>query len=393
MRALHSKHLAIYFLSSSALALSYPVFAAPAVSKTVPEGFTAEIRGAQRFTYDSNPLRLTTGEEEAFGSITSPELLLRWKTPTSQIISDSKIDANFFDESQYNSVDLHQKLLLSRNNQRWTAILRTTYDKETTRTAELTNYGLNLPKVKSTRIGAAPQIIFASTPRDRWILSSSASNVNYSTNAYTDYNFYSLAPSYEHKFDAENTGSIGINAQRYETTNDTLTSDSVGPTIGWTTQINPRLTLRTTAGTLYTKSDSSTGADNNTWNYVFSGNLAYTGNQDRLTFSATRARQPFGNGTETLLDTFAFTERHQLNQTLALNASGKYQSADYSSTPGVNLDEGYSAGAGVSYALTERTELNADYNYRHENLTSVANPIKQHVVMIGITYKPSLMNE
>lgn len=393
MKKVSRSCLALSLLATSALVLTSPAFAAP-VSQTVPEGFSAEMRGTQRLTYDSNPLRVTTDAVEAFGSVTIPELLLRWKTPTSQISSDSRINANFFDEGQYNSIDLHQKLLLSRNNERWTAAVRANFDQESTRTTELTSYGLNLPKVKTTRIGIAPQLIFASTPRDRWILNTSAGNISYDSNSYTNYNFYSVAPSYEHQFDNENMGTIGLNAQRYETTNDTLTSDSIGPSIGWTSLLNPRLTLRTTAGALYTKSDSSTvGADTNTWNYVFSGNLAYVGKQDTLSLSATRAREPFGNGTETLLDTFAITERHQLNQTVALNASGKYQSADYSSSPGVNLDEGYSAGAGVSYALTERTEVSADYNYRHENLTNTANAIKQHIVMVGITYKPSLINE
>ena len=281
-------------------------------------------------------------------------------------------------------------IMMRPNTTLWTASVRGNFDQETTRTAEITNYGLNLPKVRSTRVGATPQISFAPSPRDRWVLTASANNTSYDNNAYVDYNTYSISPSYEHKFDPENMGFIGVNGQRYETTNGNLTSDSIGPVVGWTSLLNPRLTLSTTAGALSTNSRSNVvGGDQQTWNYVFSGNLAYTGDQDRLDFTATRARQPFGNGTETLLDTFAIAERHQLNQTIALNASGKYQSADYSSTPGINLDEGYSAGGGISYALTERTELNADYNYRHENLTTVNNAIKQHIVMLGITYKPS----
>ncbi len=357
----------------------------------MPGGFSAEINGSQKFSYDSNPLRLTTGEKSLYGSTTSPELVLRRNTPTSAIASTTRVDANVFDHAEFNSVDLHQKLLLSKSNQRWTTSLDALLDYDTTRTSELTNYALNLPRVHNTRIGATPKVAFRHSDRGSLSLTGSVTNSTYDNNAFTDYNFYSVSPAYEYKFDPQNIGSIAMNGQRYETINGTsLTSDSFGPSLGWTHLLTPRLTLRANAGALSThKRGAGAGTDRDSWNYVFSGNVTYKGTQDTFDLSATRARAPFGNGTETLLDTFALTERHAINPRLEVSANAKYQAADYPTAPGINLDKGYNLGTGVAYKIIEDASLTADYTYRNEQLTNISGDVAQHVVMVGVTIHPS----
>jgi len=380
-------------LSSSLAGLVCAVAASVghAAPVATPEGFSAEARGTQRAVYDSNALRNPFIEQEIFCSTTSPELMLRWKTPTSLVESNSRVNANFYDESAYNSVDMHQKLLLSRNNQRWLASLRAKFDRDTTRTSELTNYNLNIAKVYSTRLGIAPQIAFRPSTRNGWLLNATVNNVTYNNDAFTDYNIFSISPSYERRLDQQNTVVVTLNTQRYETASGADSrSDSYGPSLGWNSLLSPRLTLRANAGALATKkSGANAGTDPRSWNYVFSGTLAYKGDQDSLDLTATRAREPFGNGTETLLDTFSATHEHRLSEALTLNARAKYQTADYSSQPGTNLDDGITTGAGVAYSITDHVDLNADYNYRNEGLTGISTRIDQHIVMLGISYQPS----
>ncbi|MFZ4541724.1 MAG: hypothetical protein ACOYNL_07945 [Rickettsiales bacterium] len=384
-----TKYLAALLSSTILLAIGGT---ANAQDTTQPSnGFSAEINAAQNFSYDSNPLRVTTGEKSLYGSTTSPELRLRWKTPVSTIESKSRVDANLYDRSEFNSVDFREDLLISRENERWTASVRGLLNYETTRESDITNYGVNLPRVHNTLVGAAPEIRFRSTPRDAWVLSAAAYQSTYDDNAYVDYNTFSISPSYEHKFDPQNIGSIALIAQRYETTSGTsLTSDSYGPSLGWVSLLTPRLTLRLNAGALMTdQSGAAAAGDQNNWNYVFSSSITYSGQQDVFDFTATRARQPFGNGTETLLDTFAVTERHAINPLIDVTAEAKYQQADYDAQPGINLDRSYTLGTGLSYKAWEQVDLTANYKYRNEELTNVTDTVEQHVVMVGFTYHPS----
>ena len=373
-------------------------FAAHAVGPayTKPSGFSADTGVTQTFLYDSNPMRLTNDEDELFGSTTSPKLALRWRTPRSIIESESRVDINVFDDSDYDSIDLNQTLLLSRSNERWTASVRGLLNYDTTRVSEVTNFSVNEPKIRSQKLGAAPEISYRPSQRSRLAIGANVTSLEYDNSRFTDYNVYTINPSYELKFDPRNTGSVTLNAQRYETTSGVDSqSDSYGPTLGWTHVVNPRLTLRASAGGLSTHKSGAgaAGTDRHSWNYVFSGGVIYKGDQDVFDFTAIRAREPFGNGTETLLTTFAINERHALNPLVALKANAKYQQANYETLPGINLDYSYGVGAGVAYRLTPKAELSADYRYRLEKLTSIANQIDQHAVLLNLTYEPNWSGE
>lgn len=377
-----------HILASTALIASGVASSAYAADKA-PGGFSAETRGTETLSYDSNPLRTVTGSQDLFGSTTSPQLILRYKTPLSEIEADTKVDANYYNHSAFNSVDLHEKLTLSRSNERWTASVRGLIDYDTTRSSEITNYGLNIPKVRSTRLSAAPQILFRQDERNSWKLDAKVEDTTYNNNAYTDYSIYSISPSYEHSFDRYNKGQISVRAQHYQTNSGVdQQSDSFGPTLGWTAIFSDKLSAHAEAGIQSIEKSGANQAGTDGVNYVFSGNVKYHGVQDDLSLNASRALQPFGNGTETLLTSFGVRERHAINEKFSLNANAVYQLADYDKPPGVNLDHGYTLGGGMAYKIIETVDLNADYRFRSEDLTN-AGTVDEHVVMLGLTLHPA----
>ncbi len=379
------------WLLGSVLAVA-PLSCADAVDKgtyNAPGGFSSEVRGSQAFSYDSNPLRTASNAESIFGSTTSPQLILRKKTPLSVVESNTRVDANIFNRSKYNSVDGNEELYLNTENEHWQASVRGVAERDTTRTSELTNYALNLPRVYRTRLAASPRVAYRSSTFDTWSLNGSASDVTYDNRVYKDYAVYSISPSYEHRFDDKNTGFVSVTGQRYETTRDSSQrSDSVGPNIGFSSVITPRLKTRLSAGAQHTEKSGTNVGDSSVWNYVFSGNATYTGDRDTVDLIATRAREPFGNGTDTLLTTVSLKEKHAINPKLSAKVNGTYQNADYESAPGVNLDSGWNAGAGLSYKLSDNVSLDTDYRYRNEKLTTINHRIDQHVVMLSINYQP-----
>lgn len=353
-----------------------------------PSGFSTEASISETFSYDSNPLRVSTGETDLFGSTTSPQLVIRRETPRSSFESDTQVDINQFNHSEFNSVDLHQKFELGTHNERWAASVRALIDYDTTRTSELTSYALNLPRVHRTKLTAAPQLTFKPNTTDSWSLNATASDVKYDNNAYIDYTIYSLTPSFSHRFDAQNTATIALPVQRYASTSGSKqTSQSIGPTIGWSTTITPRLTAQLTAGAQTTHKTGSNAGDADSWNYIYAGKILYKGQQDVIDFTAIRAREPFGNGTETLLTTVRAKARHAINPKLGLTADAMYRTADYEAAPGINLDHGWNAGGGFNYRLREDLDLDVTYNFKRERLTTITNNVDEHTVMLGATYR------
>lgn len=386
-----------------ALALLASAAASPAVADEytykidpltqLPAGKSAQMRLSEQGQYDSNALRSPTRKTEIYGSTTSPELLLGYQSPMTTVASDSRVDANLFDKSEFNSVDFHEALLLGRHNQTWAASLRGTFDYDTTRESEVTNYALNLARVHSTRYGAMPSVSYRASEYDTLSVTGYFSKVHYDNNAFVDYTIYQAAPRIEHKFDPANSGNLTLQAQHYEAdSGPDSSSDSIGPSIGWTTILTPRLTVHANGGALAThKSGANIGAGNeaDVWNYTFAGGVTYKDAVNDFDFTAKRSREPFGNGTDTLLDTYSVTETYTLNEHLALNGKAKYQSADYPALPGVNLDSGYTLGGGIAYKVLEDVALTADYRYRNESLTNTASDVEQHVVMVGFTIHPA----
>lgn len=345
---------------------------------------------SQQFVYDSNPLRLAHGAEGIFGSTTSPSLTLTSETPRGSISAQTRVTNNLFNDSAYNSVDLFEDITLTRQNARWQTGLGASFAYDTVRSSEITNFAINAPDIRSEKFTLTPKVAFRPNATERTALSGSFTTTHYDQTAFTDYQLYTLNPRYEHAFSPADTGLFGLYAQRYEAdANVTSTSTSVGPQIGLQTSLTPHLRSELSAGALAT--DKRYDADEqHLLNYVFRGALTYKGEQDTLDLLTRRAREPFGNGTETLLTSLTLDARHRLNPLLSLKAQGKAQTADYESAPGTNLDHGETIGGGVAYALTQHTELAADYRYRSEKLTTIANPIDQHLVMLSLTYHPVL---
>ncbi|HEU5047116.1 MAG TPA: outer membrane beta-barrel protein [Rickettsiales bacterium] len=351
-----------------------------------------EIKGKETVSWDSNPLMLATGAKSLFGSVTSPELILRSTTPIASISADTRLDENIYNQSDFNSTDVHEDINLKKQLEQWGAAIEGRADYDTVRTSELTTYGLNLPSVRHTGLSAAPELSYQFTSIDRVALDGNVIHSTYNNDAFVDFNVFSVTPSYMHSFDERNQGLFSIQTQRYQATSGNKTRvDSVGPSVGWVTQLTPRLTGKITAGVQKSWQAASATADaSQEWNYIFTADLAFKGKQDTTDLTATRSQYPFSNGTETLLTSFALKETHNLNSKVALNAAGNYQFAKSppASTTTINLDREYGASAGAAYHVTDHVDLDTTYQYRNETLTGVNGNIPDHLVLVSIAYHP-----
>ncbi len=124
------------------------------------------------------------------------------------------------------------------------------------------------------------------------------------------------------------------------------------------------------------------------WGATFSGGLTYKGEQDTITVKASRAQQPYSNGSSSLLTTFAATEKHRFNSLFIGDVDAIYQRAKKSALSSSNLKDKITAGAGVSYNITPTLDARAGYRYRRETLTNRSDVQTDNAGTLSIVYRP-----
>ena len=354
-----------------------------------PPAVNIQLQASETWQYDSNPLRQVRNNISISGTNSTVSLTLNDNTPVSQFSAMSQVDQGLFDDNKFNSTDFHEKANLFTKNERWSAGVGGTLDYDTTRTSEITNYGISIPSVRHLGWSASPEVDFTPTLGQKIRLAGYIAQSTYDNVAFTDYDFYQLSPSYSYSFDAINTGMLTIKGERYKSKSGTAnTIDSYGPSLGWTRIISPKITAKVAAGAEYSTQSTPNASDKSQINYVFSGNLAFKEQQDNLVLYTSRSQQPFGNGSSALFTTFKANETHSLNDKLALTGMASYRYADYLQKTGVNLDREISGSAGIQYRFLTNLDINTNYQYNNQTLTNTSGAIKEHMFLVGLSYHP-----
>ena len=374
--------LGLLALGIVALLVSKPVLAADETIQAIL---------SEAGSWESNPLMQTSGAKALYGSTTSPEMIFKDETPTLKLNSDTLINGSVFNQSSFNTIDGHETFgFTDQATPRWNYGVNAKADYDTTRSSELSSFGLTANKVfRHTGLSVSPDVSFNPTPIDQMTLKGTAALSNYEGNLFTDYNVYNVDPTYAHNFDPLNAGTFDVLIQRYATTSGPKNNtDTISPAFGWQSILTPRMTIRFGAGPQFTR---LTGSINKDWSlsYNFSGDLTYKGTVDTLDVTASRNEYPFGNGTEALSTIFGVTDKHNINDKFAVNGGLTYQTADYQSNTPLSLDTLAGGNAGLTYHATEHIDVNAAYQYRHETYTSTSATADDHLATLSLSYRPT----
>jgi len=372
--------------------------AAPLADPTtplVPGGPSLQFIGSETGSWESNPLLLFHDVKPLYGSITTPELIFNGKTPTSLLSIDALVNENIYNQEDFSSTDFHGKVNFAEQMQNWGLSIQQATDYDTTRTSELfpvgTNNTISNVPVRHLGLSLGPQVSYSPTSIDKVSLSTSIQDSQYDNPIFSNYVITSVKPEYQHSFDPINAGTFSVQAQRYQSTSGPQSyTDTVGPQIGWIGNLTPRFTIKASAGVQASRQFGS-GTVQVPWTlqYVYAADIAFKGQQDTTHFTAARADYPFGNGTETLLSSYTLTEDHALNERFSLNATASYQYATYDSNAPGSLDDLMTGGGGMTYHATERLDVKAAYQYRRETLLSTAGEAQDHMVTLGLVYRPN----
>jgi hypothetical protein len=380
-------------LVSSGAALAY--YAPSSTTPDLPGGPSLQFIGKETGSWESNPLMLLSGAQPLWGSVTSPELIFSGKTPTTQLSVDELVNENQFNQSNFNSTDVHSKVNFATQTQRWSFQFQQNTDYDTTRTSELFPNGFNnvISNIPVQHLGLTetPTISFAPDTTDKVSLTGSLLNSHYDNPIFTNYMQSSITPSSQHDFDPLNSGIFSVQAQQYKTTEGpSVTVNSVGPQIGWIGKLTPRFTAQVSAGVQGSDQYGAGVAQSQPWTlqYVYNADLAFKGTQDTTHFIASRADYPFGNGTESLLSTYSLTENHNLNELVSLNVGASYQAASYLSSSNGDLNYLLTGTGGLTYHATERLDISANYQYRYETIIGTNSTAQDNMATLSLTWHP-----
>lgn len=340
--------------------------------------------------WDSNPMRVTGGEESIWGSETSASLIVIGRTPESK--ADAKLTAlrNQFNRSEFNSTDFHGTAGLSRHTQRLEAGIDGKLDYDTTRTSEITTFGRDVGSVRHTAYSLSPKVSYSLSQRSSVALAGNWLQSEYDSAAYSDYRIISLTPSASYNLTQLQQAMLFFQAQRYESMDSSdQYVDSLGPSLGWSASLTPKISARLSAGAMATKFHGyQNGSDDWEINPIFSGLINWRDESNTATLSATRSRQPYANGTESYLTDFSASEIYKVNPRLSLDFRASYQIAKQPPVSTNNLDYAWGLSAGSTYNITRRWDFTASYRYRKETLSDNLGEANQNIIRVGLSYKP-----
>jgi opacity protein-like surface antigen len=347
----------------------------------------------QNVSWETNPLMLPGSHSTLFGSTTIPQLKISDNSPTTQINALASVNENIFNESDFNSTDLHANISIDKKLQQWEAGFIEASDYDTTRTSEISTLNINtVGSIRHFGNTFTPTISFSPTSVEKISLSGSYAVSRYDSNLFTDYHILSVTPSFQYNYNPRNTAIISFQAQRFETdTAMDATVDSIAPTLGWTATLTPAWTAKATAGYEgYRQRGDAIPSQQWKWKPVFSADLTYTGPLDTFSFDASRALQPYGNGTEFFLNTISLAENHAITPLFSANVNGSYEFAGNSNQAATNLRSLITANAGLSYHATPKLDITSSYQYRDQTLTNVSGNQNDNLFIIGLVYRPIL---
>ena len=356
----------------------------------VPDfGATAQAMISEEGSFDSNPLLQTGGARPLYGSITTPELILRDATPAYQLNSDTLINANAFNRTDFNSVDVHSTDGFLGTGERWSAGVEGKVDFDTTRTSELTNFDLTTHPFRHTGLEADPEVSYTPTAIDKVTLAGSYADSQYQNPVFSNFEIYGLTSAYVHNLDPRNAAVVTVQAQHYETTNNARnTTDSVGPSLGWISALTPEIAAKITFGG-ETVRQTQAGGPSSGWKaqYIFSGDLTFKGQRSVAELLASRAEYPFGNGSEALLTSLQANDTYKLNQVIALTVGAGYDLSDYQVTQTGDLKSDWTGNVGFTYAVNDQIDVKTLYQFKYETLENIQPHAEEHVITVSLKYR------
>jgi len=340
---------------------------------------------SQRMTYNSNLLLNPNDKISTFGSVTTPELVIRRTTPTSSIRLDGRFPYNaFFGNSDLNSDNQLVSLTAQKQlSERSTLNLTGDFNRDSTVTSEedSTQNFLNTA-IRFIHWDVSPSWTYALSPIDRVTLGGSYQSVNYfNTTQRTDYRYYGTSLDYVHQL-SELTSLTGEVSWYKFISDDTLntSTDVYGALIGYQYTPSERFTVSGSVGLNYNMTHQNdighgTGDSNDLGYRLIFGSTYQINDQTQAILSLSHDTEPSGGARQVTRNRGKLTFTYQLSELTTFNLNANYaDNANYFSFGATSGSQGaqegnsryFAIGPSVTWNLTEALKLDLSYQLRHK---------------------------
>jgi len=352
---------------------------------------------SEKAFYDDNLLLNPHNQISTFGSITTPELDLERKSPTSTVTLSGQFPYSaYFNHSSLNRADQlvnldAQKDLSERSQLSFTGDFQ--HDTTLQSEQDASDQFLARP-IRFTRFDASPSWTYLLGPIDTLTLTGNFTDVNYATSVKTDYRYYGPSVSYEHKLDEISalTGSLQYNRFEPDDIINTRT-DVYGGLAGYSYTPSERLQVSGSVGMSYNVTHSDI-QDDSSLGYRLKFDLNYSmSDQARLVVSLSHDSEPSGDGRQTTRNRARAGFDYKLNELTRFGLDTTYtDNEDYfglqnsTNSSSQNLSRYFAVRPSVTFQLTEDLSLVAQYQFRHKIFQSEGGSATSNAAFLLLQY-------
>jgi len=376
--------IAIAGATGLALGLILDPSALPAADWTIDGTIEEEVQ------YDDNKRLESSGEQDTFGSILTPEFSIVGRTERTEIEINPRLSLGLFsDDSDFNYFDQFVDVGVSHDLQLgtlgvdWTLSNESTLETEVDDTGNFSNIGRRLG------IRSSPFFTYTLSERDSITVRGRFEKVDYrSTDDLDDFTVYGGSVSYDRQVTLRDTVGGQVSYGHFKNDdNKSEKTDAFGASANWSREFSERLSTSLSLGLRYADSQGDDNGDQ--VGGTFSGSVNWLADErTTLNASISRGLEPSGGGNLVLRDRIGLNLDHKAWETVGFRLGSFYRRNSESTSTGFNNESGQfaSINPSVYWDLTRQWELSAGYRFRWDQDDSNDNAYS-NTVMLSLTYQ------
>ncbi len=353
----------------------------------------------ERITFDDNVRLVTENEEAAIASITTLDVDVGARAPTTVLNANIRLDKSvFIGADDLDSFDQHLVADGEHSIQRVTLSANAGFDRETARTSEITDTGRT--DVLAERIGLTlgTGAAYRASVVDAIRTFSNYSDVSYDTDELTDYTFYGAGVGWARLLTEATSLNSFVTASRFETgTGSPVESTVYGAQIGITHAFTERLEIQVGAGVKRTSTDfvesvggSLVSRSQTDIGFTTDSRVSYRFERTTLEGSYVRDVFPSSAGQMLTKNTVSLSLRQRATPVITFSFRGSYQENESANlgTNRANNDRTYwSVTPGAHWAFLPDWTASASYRYRSNQSGGSGRRAVSNAVRMAVTYR------
>ncbi len=362
----------------------------------------------ERIAFDDNVRLVTENKEQAFGSTTTLDLNVEARTPASALNATVGLGKTVFIGAEgLDSFDQHLAAGGQHRSQRVTLSANAGFDRETTRTSEITDTGRTDVDAERTGLTLGASVAYRASRLDSITLSSNFSDVSFDSGSgsgdLTGFRTYGGDVSWSRPLTARIDLNVSLTASRFETQSgrqeDQEESNSYSVNIELTPALLENLEYRGSVGVTHVSTDfqelvggSLVSRQRTSTGFNTDSGVSYTFERTTIRADVANGFSPSARGEVVERALVGAGVDHRLTPRITLFVGGSFQrdtsQRDTSTTSDTTGDRTFwSVEPGVRWAFLPNWTASASYRYRSDDVGDTGERAVSNAVFATVAYQ------